>query len=71
MDHRFWIPLQHANPLADDLGWRWVHADIVVAPLVALCQIAVHILEQVRFLRVECGPLDRLPILYLGVGMGC
>ena len=56
----------HAQPLADDLGCRWVHADIVVVPLVALCQIAVHILEQVRFLRLEWGPLDRLPVLYLG-----
>ena len=42
---------------------------MVVVPLVALCHIAVHILEQVRFLRVECGPLDRLPVLYLGASM--
>ena len=35
----------------------------------ALCQIAVHILEQVRCLRVECGPLDRLPVLYLGASL--
>ena len=59
----------HAHPLADDLGCGWVHADIVVGALVALCQIAVHILEQVRFLRVECGPLNRLPVLYLGASV--
>ena len=58
-----------AHPLADDFAARWVHADIVVVPLVALCQIALHILEQVRFLRVECGPLDRLPVLYLGASV--
>ena len=34
----------HAHPLADDLGCRQVHADMVVVPLVALRQIAVHIL---------------------------
>ena len=59
----------HARPLADDLGCCWVHADIVVVPLVALCQVAVHILEQVRFLWVECGPLDRLPVLDLGAAL--
>ena len=59
----------HAHPLADDLGCRRVHADIVVVPLLALCQIAVHILEQVPCLRVECGPLDRLPVLYLGASV--
>ena len=30
----------HAHPLADDLGCGWVHADIVVVPLVALCEVA-------------------------------
>ena len=59
----------HAHPLADDLRWCWVHADIVAVPLVALCQVAVHILEQVRFLWVECGPLDRLPVLDLGAAV--
>ena len=59
----------HAHPLANDLSCRWIHAEIVVVPLVALCQIAVHILEQVRFLRVECGPLDCLPVLYLGASV--
>ena len=59
----------HAHPLADNLGCRWVHADIVVVPLVALCQVAVHIFEQVRFLLVECGPLDRLPVLDLGASV--
>ena len=58
-----------AHPLADDLGCRRVHADIVVVPLMALCQIAVHILEQVHCLRVECGPFDRLPVLYLGASV--
>ena len=58
-----------AHPLADDLGCRWLHADIVVVPLVALCQVAVHILEQVRFLWVRCGPLDRLPVLDLGASV--
>ena len=59
----------HAHPLADDLGCGRVHADIVVVPLMALCQIAVHVLEQVPRLRVECGPLDRLPVLYLGASV--
>ena len=59
----------HAHSLSDDLGCRWVHADIVVAPLVAPCQVAVHILKQVRFLWVESGPLNRLPVLYLGASV--
>ena len=59
----------NVHPLADDACCRQVHADIVVVPLVALCQIAVHILEQVRCLRVECGPPDRLPVLYLGASV--
>ena len=46
-----------------------VHADIVVVPLVALRQVAVHILEQVRFLWVEYGPLDCLPVLDLGASV--
>ena len=46
--------------------WRMIS---VVVPLKALCQIAVHVLEQVRCLRVECGPLDRLPVLYLGASV--
>ena len=68
-----------SHPLADDLGCPWVHADIVVVPLVALCEVAVHILEQVRFLWVECDPLDCLPVLdfgaavfnRVGVGLQC
>ena len=59
----------HAHPLPDDLSCRWVHADIVVVPFMALCELAVHILEQVRFLWVECGPLDRLPVLDLGAAV--
>ena len=59
----------HAHPVADDLGCCWVHADRVVVPLVALCQVAVHILEQVRFLWVECGPVYRLPVLELGAAV--
>ena len=39
-----------AYSLADDLGCCWFHAYIVVVPFVALCEVAVHILEQVRFL---------------------
>ena len=58
-----------AYSLADDLGCRWIHAYIVAVPLVALCEVAVHILEQVRFWLVECGPFDCLPVLDLGAAV--
>ena len=32
-------------PLADDLGCRRVHGNIVIVPFVGLCQVAVHVLE--------------------------
>ena len=35
----------HPRPLADDLGCRRVHADVVIVPFMALCQVAVHVLE--------------------------
>ena len=41
-------------------------ASKVVFLFVALREIAVHILEQVRLLRVECGPFDCLPVLDMG-----
>ena len=58
-----------AYSLADDLGCRWIHACIVVVPFVALCEVAVHILEQVRLLWVECGTFDCLPVLNLGAAV--
>ena len=58
-----------AYSLADDLGCHWVHAYIVVVPFVALSEVAVHILEQVRLLWVECGPFDCLPVLDLGAAV--
>ena len=55
-----------AYSLVDDLGCCWVHAYIVVVPFVALREIALHILEEVRLLWVEYGPFDCLPVLDLG-----
>ena len=65
--------------LADDPRCHLVHAYIVAVPFVALCEVAVHILEQVRYMWVECGPFNCLPVLDLGGavfdqeagGLGC
>ena len=58
-----------AFSLVDVPGRRWVHAYIVVVPFVALREVAVHLLEQVRLLWVECGPFDCLPVLDLGAAV--
>ena len=58
-----------AYSLLDDLGCRWGHAYIVVVPFVALREIAVHILEQVRLLWGECGPFHCLPVLDPGAAV--
>ena len=58
-----------AYSLVDDLGRRCVHAYIVVVPFLALREIAVHILEQVGLLWVECGPFNCLPVLDLGAAV--
>ena len=55
-----------AYSLVDDLGPCWVHAYIVVVPFLAFREIALHILDQVRLLLVECGPFGCLPVLDLG-----
>ena len=52
--------------MVDDLGRCWVHGYIVVVPFAALREIAVHILEQLHLLWVECGPFDCLRVLDLG-----
>ena len=59
----------HAHPLVNDLGRRWVNAYIVVVPFVSLCEVAVHIFELVRFLWVECGPFNQMPVLDLGAAV--
>ena len=53
----------------DYLGRRWVHVDIVVVPFVALREMAVHILDPVRLLWLECGPFHCLPVLDLGAAV--
>ena len=58
-----------ACALADEIGCRWVNACIVVVPFVALCEVAVHMLEQVRLLWVECGPFDCQSVLDLGAAV--
>ena len=58
-----------AYSLVDDLGRRWVHAYMVVVPFVALCEIAVHIWEQVRLLWVACGPSNCMPVLDFGAAV--
>ena len=55
-----------ACSLVDDLSCCWVHVYIVVVPFVALREITIHILAQVRLLWVECGPFDCPPLLDLG-----
>ena len=44
-------------------------AALFVVPFVALCEVAVHILGQVRLLWLECGPFDCLPVLDLGAAV--
>ena len=58
-----------AYSLVDDLGCRWVHACIFVVPFVALREVAVHILEQVRLLWDECGPFHCLQAHDLGAAV--